>query len=283
MLVSNPRLREPEGPSARAASAPVVLFLPARDEVATVAEVLERAPVAVSIAGREHPVVTLVVDDGSSDGTGAAARAAGAHVVRTEGLGLGAAVGIGLHWAARAGAAAVAFCDADLEYDPAELPRVVAPILEGRADYVVGSRFLGGPRRMKAHRTVGNRVLTTLTRLTSGGVSITDGQSGYRALSGRAAGAATLAHDYNYAQVLTLDLLGKGFRYAEVPITYAHREVGRSFVRLHVYLRRVLPAMWRVRRSWPSARSHDVVREVHVDECEAFVNEPQGFAQSSTT
>lgn len=233
--------------------APVVLFLPARDEVATVADVLARTPRTVVVDDRVHPVRTLVVDDGSADGTGDVARACGAEVVRTPGLGLGAAVGIGLAWGASVGAAAVAFCDADLEYDPAELGDLVGPVLAGDADYVVGSRFLGGDRRMKPHRELGNRVLTALTAATTAGwraVPLTDGQSGYRALSREAAAAAVVAHDYNYAQVLTLDLLGQGFRYAEVPITYAHRRVGRSFVRLPTYLRRVLPAMWRVRRAW---------------------------------
>ena len=238
-----------------ATGAPVVLFLPARDEVATVADVLARAPRAVTVDGRSHPVRTLVVDDGSVDGTGDAARACGAEVVRTPGLGLGAAVGIGLAWGASVGAAAVAFCDADLEYDPAELEDLVAPVLTGRADYVVGSRFLGGARRMKPHRELGNRFLTALTAASTVGrraVPLTDGQSGYRALSGEAAASSVVAHDYNYAQVLTLDLLGRGYRYLEVPITYAHRQVGRSFVRLPTYLRRVLPTMWRVRRSWSS-------------------------------
>ena len=79
---------------------------------------------------------------------------------------------------------------------------------------------------------------------------VTDGQSGYRALSAAAAAAAEIIHDYNYAQVLTLDLLGKGFRYAEVPISYPFRTTGRSFVRLDPYLRQVVPAFVReVRRS----------------------------------
>ena len=236
--------------------APVVLFLPARDEAATVADVLARVPSEVSVGGRTHPVRALVVDDGSSDGTGDLARSCGAEVVCTPGLGLGGAVGVGLAWGASVGAAAVAFCDADLEYDPAELASVVAPVLSGAADYVVGSRFLGGARRMKPHRELGNRLLTALTAASTAGrrtVALTDGQSGYRALSAEAAASAVVAHDYNYAQVLTLDLLGRGFRYAEVPITYAHREVGRSFVRLPTYLRRVLPAMWRVRRAWDGA------------------------------
>ena len=75
---------------------------------------------------------------------------------------------------------------------------------------------------------------------------ITDGQSGYRALSADAARSAEIAHDYNYAQVLTLDLLAKGYRYAEVPISYHFRTHGRSFVRLGPYLRHVVPAVWRM-------------------------------------
>ena len=74
---------------------------------------------------------------------------------------------------------------------------------------------------------------------------LTDGQSGFRALSHDAATAAVVAHDYNYAQVLTLDLLAKGFRYHEVPIAYSFRTSGTSFVRLDRYLRHVLPAVRR--------------------------------------
>src|SRR5207342_2713671 len=74
---------------------------------------------------------------------------------------------------------------------------------------------------------------------------ITDGQSGYRAFCPAAAGAAEVIHDYNYAQVLTLDLLAKGFVYGEVPIRYSFRESGTSFVRLGRYLRKVIPAVYR--------------------------------------
>ena len=67
-----------------------------------------------------------------------------------------------------------------------------------------------------------------------------------RAVSLDAARSRDIAHDYNYAQVLTLDLVAQGFRYAEVPITYRFRDAGRSFVKLGTYLRRVLPAVLRV-------------------------------------
>jgi len=222
------------------ARAPVVCFLPARDEEAAVAGVVARIPREV----HGHPVVPLVVDDGSVDSTAALARAAGAVVIDTGGRGLGAAVRMGLGEAVARDAVAVAFCDADGEYDPGELDRLVAPILARSHDYVVGSRFRGTIGHMHPHRRVGNRVLTAALAVLAG-TEITDGQSGFRALSGEAAAAAEIIHDFNYAQVLTLDLLGKGFRYGEVPITYRFRTAGESFVRLRPYLRNVIPAVWR--------------------------------------
>jgi uncharacterized membrane protein YbhN (UPF0104 family) len=231
----------PRGGGPPAPGAPVLLFLPAHDEEATVARVVARAP--ASVCGR--PVQVLVVDDGSRDATAARATAAGAEVLSFEqNRGLGAAVRAGLAAGAERGAAAVAFCDADGEYAPEELERLVAPILAGEADYVVGSRFAGGERRMRPHRLAGNVLLTRLLRFVAR-APIGDGQSGYRALSGRAAADAEVVHDFNYAQVLTLDLLGKGYRYAEVPISYAFRTEGTSFVRLGRYLRRVVPAVHR--------------------------------------
>ena len=214
--------------------------MPARDEEATVAGLVARIP--PSVLGRR--VVPVVIDDGSTDGTASRAHAAGAEVIRTGGCGLGAAVRIGLGEGVARGAAVVAFCDADGEYDPRELERLVEPILTGKCDYVVGSRFRGTIAHMHTHRRLGNRVLTAALSVLAG-TPITDGQSGYRALSAEAAASAEVIHDFNYAQVLTLDLLGKGFRYGEVPISYRFRTTGESFVRLRPYLRNVVPAVWR--------------------------------------
>jgi hypothetical protein len=238
--VQNPKL---------AGLGPVVVILPAHDEEMTVGDVVRRAPSEV----HGHPVDVVVVDDGSSDGTAAAARAGGATVHSLDrNRGLGAAVRAGLAWAVKQRAAAVAFLDADGEYAPEELATLVAPILEGRADYVIGSRFAGLARDMRPHRWFGNRALTLGMRLLVrrwGVRGLSDAQSGYRALSPAAAAHAEIVHDFNYAQVLTLDLLAKGYRYAEVPISYRFRQHGQSFVRLGPYLRRVVPAVWRELRA----------------------------------
>ena len=239
-------LRLPRGAAARPAASgapdgPVVLFLPAHNEQDAVGEVVRRAP--QEVCGR--PVKVLVVDDGSTDATAVRAEAAGARVLpHGVNQGLGAAVRTGLAEAVAMGAAAVAFCDADGEYAPEELDRLVAPILAGEAHYVAGSRFAGDIRHMRPHRRLGNVVLTRALRWVAR-EPITDGQTGYRAFSREAAAAAEVVHDYNYAQVITLDLLGKGFGYHEVPIGYAFRETGASFIKLGRYLRNVGPAVYR--------------------------------------
>jgi len=157
--------------------------------------------------------------------------------------------------AAAMGPAAVVYLDADGEYFPEDIPAVVAPVLAGTADYVVGSRFHGDIRRMLAHRRAGNLALTSWVRWLTRRRDLSDGQSGFRAFSPAAAADGEVVHDYNYAQVLTLDLLSKGYLYTEVPITYAFRESGTSFVRLGRYLRHVVPAVHRELNSPPLAQS----------------------------
>lgn len=231
--------------------APVVAVIPVFNEEDTVGEVVRRLPAVA--CGR--PVRTVVVDDGSTDASAARAAEAGATVVaQPRNLGLGAAVRRALTEATALGPACVVYLDADGEYAPEELAVLAAPVLAGRADYVIGSRFAGGSRRMTVHRTFGNRVLTRWVRWMTRRPDLTDGQSGYRAFSAAAAATAEIVHDYNYAQVLTLDLLAKGYAYAEVPITYAFRTSGTSFVKLGPYLRRVIPAVHRELNSGAGAR-----------------------------
>ena len=231
----------PTRPGGDDTSPPVLLFLPAYNEEASVAACVARAPSTVL----GHRVDVLVIDDGSTDATASRAVAAGAEVLTlSSNRGLGAAVRIGLGEGVARGAAAVAFCDADGEYPPEELGNLVGPILSGHADYVTGSRFLGRIEHMRPHRRVGNLLLTAALSFVARR-RITDGQTGYRAFSPQAAARAEIIHDFNYAQVLTLDLLAKGMRMHEVPISYRFRTEGESFIKLGPYLRKVLPAVHR--------------------------------------
>ena len=225
----------------------LAVVVPAMDEEATIGELLDRVG-NVRVPGCE--LFAVVVDDGSSDRTGEIARERGATVVRHDkNRGLGAAVRTGLRSAVGEGADLVAYLDADLEYYPEDIPRLVEPILEGRADYVLGSRFRGesGVRGMRAYRWLGNHCFTALLVLLTR-LPITDGQTGMRAFSRGAAANAEIIHDYNYAQVLTLDLVRKGYRLLEVPIRYRLREHGASFISWR-YPAKVLPAIWRELRT----------------------------------
>jgi hypothetical protein len=223
----------------------------ARNEEPRIGRVLERLPSEAC----GMPVDVVVVDDGSRDGTVEVARAAGATVVaHGTSRGLGAAVRTGLAYALENDYAAAVYLDGDDEYDSAELPTVLEPIARGRADYVLGSRFLTGREGMSWHRTLANRSTTALLATLMNTV-MSDGQTGYRGFSRRALAAAEIRHDYNYAQVLTLALWGAGIDPVEVPISYRRRNGGRSFVRYPEYLVRVAPAGWRQWRDSKRARS----------------------------
>ena len=220
----------------------------ARDEQAAVGDVLDGLPDEAC----GMPVDVLLVDDGSRDATPAIGRARGARVhSHAESRGLGAALRSGLEIARDEGYAAAVYLDGDGEYDPASFEHVLDPVARGRADYVLGSRFLGRRVGMSRHRELANRAASALVGTLMGTVT-SDAQSGFRAFSARALGSARIAHDYNYAQVLTLWLWGQGIEPAEAPVDYRRRTSGRSFVRYPEYLARVPPAVW---REWRAART----------------------------
>lgn len=247
----------------------LVVFLPAYNEEPNIGRVIARIPRSV---GEGWQVEVVVVDDGSADGTVEAAAAAGAdHIVRLgRNRGLGAAVREGLAACVRLDADIGLMIDADNEYPAEQIPDVIRPILEGRADYTMGSRFKGEIRGMKLHRRLGNIFFTLLQALLLRRF-IWDGQSGMRGFSREAMERADIIHDYNYAQVLTLNLVRQGFRMEEVPIRYRVREHGESFIRFRKYVGAVLPAIWKElrrpagkgagARSAPAKRERPVLAE----------------------
>ena len=209
-----------------AESRPVAVIVPAYNEAENLPDTLARIP-----RHRVPKLKLIVVDDGSSDGTAQVSRRHGADVVITHARnrGLGAALRTGLAAANELDAQAAVYVDADGEYPPEQIPDLLEPIIAGNADYVLGSRYLGKREGQRVDRLLGNLVFTGLLCLFTGR-RITDGQTGFRAFSRQALVCAEIIHDYNYAQVLTLDLLKKGMRMQEVPITYSRRTRGKSFI-----------------------------------------------------
>lgn len=219
------------------------IVIPARNEEGAIGEVIRKVPRHFT---PNLKVKVLVVDDGSTDQTVSVALAAGADVIypMPQHTGLGAAVRSGLREAWQLGADYAIMIDADNEYPAEQIPELMAPILAGTADYVMGSRFMGTIQGMKWHRRLGNYLFTAVQALLLGQM-IYDGQSGMRAFTRAALADLEIIHDYNYAQVMTLNLVRKGYRMKEIPIRYQVRTTGTSFIRFGQYATRVIPAIWR--------------------------------------
>jgi glycosyltransferase involved in cell wall biosynthesis len=233
----------------------VIVFLPAYNEEESIQEVIHRIPRSF------HPNVkvdVLLIDDGSTDDTVIKAKKAGADFVvqKKKNEGLGAAVRTGLQKAYELGADIGVMIDADNEYPAEQIPELLAPIFKGESDYTMGSRFLGTIQGMKIHRRLGNYFFTLLQSMLLK-KWIRDGQSGMRAFSRQAMEHAEIIHDYNYAQVITLNLIRKGFRVQEVPIRYHVRTKGQSFIKFKAYMSSVLPAIYKEMRR--------PVRRVNID------------------
>lgn len=192
----------------------ITAVIPAFNEEKTVAQVVEGA--------RKHVFEVIVIDDGSEDTTSEKAILAGAKVIRIpRNMGKAHALSIGLTTAALNGSNVVVCLDADGQHDPNDIPRVVQPILDARADMVIGSRFLDQQARslIPGFRRLGQGVLTLATNLGST-VKITDSQSGYRAFR------KEVVAGFDYATPRGMEIessmvrsaVSRGLRIEEVPI-----------------------------------------------------------------
>lgn len=157
---------------------PVVALIPAYNE--------QRFIGSLVLAVRDHVDQVVVVDDGSRDRTAELAQRAGATVVQhTTNRGKAAGVNSGFGYVRGLNPAVVVMLDGDGQHCVEDVPQVIAPVLEGRADLVVGSRFLSIKSAIPAYRQVGQHGLTLMTNAASG-VRIGDSQSGFRAFSATA-------------------------------------------------------------------------------------------------
>jgi glycosyltransferase involved in cell wall biosynthesis len=199
--------------------APLAVVIPAYNEEPTVADVIQEIP--SEAAGLQLEVIVVV--DGAKDATAAEATRAGALVCDVPvNRGQGAALRLG-YWLARArGARIICTIDADGQYEPAEIASVVQPILDGRADFVSGSRRLGNELTTDATRHLGvivfGAILTVLTRH-----RITDPACGLRAMRSEVTAAVTLEQAQYQASELQISAALNGYRLAEVPTTMRDR------------------------------------------------------------
>jgi glycosyltransferase involved in cell wall biosynthesis len=190
----------------------VLVAIPAHNEDRYIGSVVLK----LRAAGYE----VVVVDDGSTDRTADIAAAAGAEVVRHPlNKGKTAAVRTALEYARRLDVDALVLLDGDSQHDPAEVDQVVEPVISGRADMVVGSRFAGISSRIPRWRMVGQHALTLATNVGSG-VAVTDSQSGFRAFSRRALEGLRLHHvGFSVESEMQFEAKALGLTVEEVPIT----------------------------------------------------------------
>lgn len=189
----------------------IVCVVPAHNEESTIGAVVRKA--------KDHSSLVLVVDDGSTDRTGAIAKEYGGKVItHIARLGVGAALSTGVKLALRSGADIVVTIDADGQHDPDEIPQVVSPLLEMRTDLVIGSRMAMKNSQMPLYKKIGNTILSEFTSLACG-ATVTDSQSGFRAFT-RQVGEmiAYTSTDYRWASEMLILLSKKGVRIMDVPI-----------------------------------------------------------------
>jgi glycosyltransferase involved in cell wall biosynthesis len=199
----------------------ISVVLPIFNEAATLEEIVRR----VRASGYAQEIVA--VDDASSDGTTQilaqlAARHPELVVLRhEENQGKGAALRSGF---AKASGDVIIVQDADLEYDPADYTDLLTPLLDGRADVVFGSRFLGGPHRVLYFwHYVANRAVTLLSNALNN-VNLTDMETGYKAFRREVLEGLRLRSDrFGFEPEFTAKVARRKLRLYEVPISYSGR------------------------------------------------------------
>ena len=197
------------------------VIVPVFNERTTVAEVVRR----IRAVDLPMPLEVILVDDGSSDGTDKVLTAIGDSTVRviTHGRnrGKGAAVRSGLE-AARGDL--IIIQDADLEYDPADWPRLLSPILRGKAKVVYGSRFTGERKNMMPLHWIGNRFLSLVTNVLYS-TTLSDMETCYKLFDRQVLEGIRIDSDrFEFEPEITAKVLRRGHRIYEVPISYAGRE-----------------------------------------------------------
>jgi glycosyltransferase involved in cell wall biosynthesis len=195
----------------------LVILIPALNEEASLAGVLSRIP--TTLEGIDE-IETIVIDDGSQDGTRHVALACGAHVIsHPTNLGLGRAFANGIDGALRRGADIIVNLDADGQHPPEQIDELIAPILDGTADFTTATRF-AHPELipdMPKLKIFGNRLMARLTGWACGR-SFTDVACGFRAYSRHAALKINIFGAFTYTQESLVDLHRKALTMAEVPI-----------------------------------------------------------------
>src|SRR3989338_2997522 len=200
----------------------VFVMIPAYNEEFTIARVIKE----IKQASRDYRI--LVVDDGSKDNTFEVAKKAGAHYVikNKKNLGLAQAFKRGLEECLKLKADIIVNIDADFQYNALEIPRLIQPILDEKADIVLTDRKVLNLSHMPFGKKYGNLISTLVTRFVSG-FPVRDAQSGFRAFSRDAALKLNIFSDYTYVQETIIQAVDKKLKILQMPCEFRARH-GKS-------------------------------------------------------
>lgn len=207
----------------------LLIAIPALNEAETIEWVVSGIP---SITGCDS-VSIVVIDDGSLDATPTRARKAGARVVSHESpLGVAQVFRKAVQIALESRVDGLVMIDGDGQFDPADIPRLLGPILSGESDFVAADRFQvsnGRPDDMPLAKYVGNRMMNRLIRWLTD-LEVSDVSSGFRAYSREALLHLNIHSSFTYTQEVFLDLATKRLRIHQVPVEVRYDPQRRSRV-----------------------------------------------------
>ena len=200
----------------------IVAGIPAYNEAKTIAKVILHA--------QKYVDVVIVCDDGSKDLTAEIAQKLGAIVIRHEkNMGYGAAMKALFEKARTLNADLLLTLDADGQHDAREVPKLIQPIVEKKADVVIGSRFLVKNEVVPLYRRFGIKVLTKMTNGSGGNNTITDGQCGFRAYGRKAIEGLALDEDgFGISAEVLMKAGALGLVVTEVPVEVGYRGLETS-------------------------------------------------------
>jgi glycosyltransferase involved in cell wall biosynthesis len=200
-------------------------MIPAFNEEKTISKVIKEIPRRIEGISS---VKVLVVNDGSTDNTVKAALKAGAGKVvsHKQNFGLAAAFRTGLQESLMLGADVIVNTDADFQYDQKEIPKLIRPILDGKADLVLTFRNVWGLSHMPLLKKIGNSISTFVASFAAG-IPVKDAQSGFRAFSKEAALRLNVLSNYTYVQETIIQAASKNLAIMQLPCKFRKRE-GKS-------------------------------------------------------
>lgn len=201
----------------------IVSLIPALDEEKTIGHVVRGA--------LKYVDYVIVVDDLSEDDTAIIARKAGAQVISvTRRRRLGGVIRTGIEYVKKLNPDIMIMLDSDGQHEPSDIPRILKPIIEGKANWVIGSRFLDNHRESSSKtKNIGRNLFSHISTFL-GGQKITDALSGFRALDRDSLQNLHLKFEYGYAPEMNVILCQEGYKVNEVSITDKLRKHGKSKV-----------------------------------------------------